>query len=144
MQADILQAVAEIDSLASVHEVEDLYRLEELASTFFKHPEAAEHLGVWFRLYERFPEDDGFGVFWSILHGIEAQPGYQALVVESLRRRPSQFPMRMVGGMLNAGFAAVGDVDLMGLLEGVAVNQHCPPAVRREAKDLIDYQRGRL
>lgn len=26
------------------------------------------------RVFERFPDDDGAGVFWAILHGIEAWP----------------------------------------------------------------------
>src|SRR5436189_4738812 len=93
MQADIARLVAEIDSLASVNEVQDLFRLEELMRQFFAHPAAAEHLAVWFRLFERFPEDDAFELFWSILHGVEALPGYEPFVVESIRKRPSRFPL---------------------------------------------------
>jgi hypothetical protein len=40
-----------------------------------------------FRVFERFPDDDGAGVLWSIVHGVEslAQP-YEAPLRASLER----------------------------------------------------------
>jgi hypothetical protein len=48
------------------------------------------HLRVLFRVFERFPEEDGSGVLWSIVHGIEALDiDYEAALRESLSRQPS-------------------------------------------------------
>src|SRR5690349_13868815 len=116
---DMTQLVAAVDSISSVDDADQLAALERAVGEFFTSSAAAEHLDVWFRLFERFPEDDGYEMFWSILHGIEAQPGYEPLVVESVRRRPSQFPVLMLNRMLNAGQTAAGDVDLLALLESV-------------------------
>src|ERR1700723_1101145 len=48
-------------------------------------------------VFERFPEDDGAGVFWSILHGLEALTGYEPALVRSVQKRPSEFGVLMVG-----------------------------------------------
>jgi len=39
--------------------------------------------------FERFPFDDGYETFWGVLHGMESKDGYELLVVESVRRKPS-------------------------------------------------------
>jgi hypothetical protein len=136
------EVVAAIDRLASVRAPNDLARLQELAERYFALPEAPEHLGVWFRLYERFPEDDAFGVFWTVLHGVEAQPNFEQLVIESVRRRPSGFPVRMVNGLLNAGIRQVGGVQLLELLQEVAGDDRSPPGLREEAVGFLEYQRS--
>ena len=101
---DISQIVAAIDGLSSIEEAED--RLEALIPAYFTHPEAAQHLRVWFRLFERFPEDDNH-YFWQLLHGLEHRADSSPLVVESVRRRPSGVPLRMVNRMLNAGITPI-------------------------------------
>lgn len=45
---------------------------------------------ILFRVFERFPEEDGAGVLWSIVHGVEALPfSYESFLRESMARRPS-------------------------------------------------------
>lgn len=143
MGEGIREVVAAVDALPTVDAVDDLARLQDCADRFFPDPRAADHLGVWFRLYERFPEADGHGVFWSVLHGLEAQPGYGWLVVESVLRRPSRFPVSMANRLLNEGVQSVGGVDLLGLLGAVAADPQCAPSVREDARGILDYQRGR-
>jgi hypothetical protein len=54
-------------------------------------------LPTLFRIFERFPEDDGAGVFWSIVHGIESTDlDYEELLRESLARQPSEFCQLML------------------------------------------------
>lgn len=56
-----------------------------------------DSLSVLFGVFERFPDDDGAGVFWSIVHGIESLPyDYAALLAESYRRRPSEMAQIML------------------------------------------------
>ncbi len=142
MDEGIEALIAEIDALPSVDTADHLSRLQTLADRYFAAPDAADHLGVWFRLYERFPEDDGLGVFWFILHKIETYSEYNGLVVESVRRRPSQFPVMMLHRLLNAGVRRVGDVELLELLQCVAADEQCLPSVRKSAAGFIEHQQG--
>jgi hypothetical protein len=49
-----------------------------------------EHVAVLFRVFERFPDQDGAGVLWSIVHGVEALPfEYETGLRESMARTPS-------------------------------------------------------
>jgi hypothetical protein len=138
---DVRDISTEVDALA-LNDPDDFDRLDALAVEFFRHPQAAEHLGLWFRLYERFPESDGHGVFWSILHGIEAQPGYEQSVVESVLRNPTHFPVLMVNRLINGRVADVGGVNLFGLLRTVAEDERASPEIREDAAGYLAYQRG--
>lgn len=82
------------------------------------HPEQAipELLSV----FERYPEEDGFGVVWSVLHGLEALPNYEPELLRSLARQPSEFGVLMVGRMLNSGTRKVAGVSLLETLRGLA------------------------
>ena len=46
--------------------------------------------------------DDGYGVFWTILHGLEDIPDYESALFASLRRRPSMMALSMACRVLNA------------------------------------------
>lgn len=141
MDRDIRQIVAEIDALSPASPDDlDLDRLQALADEYFSLPEAPVFLDVWFRLYERYPESDGHGVFWSILHGIEAQPGSGEFVVASVRCQPTRFPLSMLNRMINAGVESVGEVDLLALLRSVAADERCSPAIRSDARRFLGHQ----
>src|ERR1700733_10885117 len=115
---DIMSQVVEcVDGITSVHDVEQLAALEKSVECYFASPEASQHLQVWFRLFERFPEDDAYGIFWAILHGIERHEGYEPLVVESVGRQPSRFAVSMINRILNAGQTHVDGANLLSLLE---------------------------
>ena len=64
-------------------------------------------LPVLFGIFERFPEDDGAGVFWSIVHGVEALPyNYESLLRESYGRVPSEMSKVMLARLANSPGAA--------------------------------------
>jgi hypothetical protein len=134
------QVVEAVDSISSVREVDELALLQGLIDHYFASAEAAQHLEVWFRLFERFPSDDAYEMFWSILHGIEDQPGFEPLVVESVRRQPSRFPVMMLNHLLNSGQVVVDGVDLLSLLRSVATDKSCLPIVRQDAHRFAQYQ----
>ena len=108
----------------------------------FEHPERG--IDALLGVLERFPEGDGYGVFWSILHALESLPGYQNKLVESVLRRPSEMTVTMINRMLNAGLTEVGGTNLLILLENVARNQTYPAAIREEAKGYIEWQNRRI
>jgi hypothetical protein len=88
------------------------------------HPEQAipELLSV----FERYPEEEGSGVVWGVLHGLEALPNYEPELLRSLARQPSEFGVRMVGRLLNAGTKEVGGVSLLETLRELAAAASSP------------------
>lgn len=55
-------------------------------------------LSTLFGVFERFPNDDGAGVLWSIAHGIEGlNVDYEQLLRDSLARQPSDMGKIMLG-----------------------------------------------
>jgi hypothetical protein len=142
MGRDIHQVVADIDALPTA-DGDDLGRLQTLIDEYFASAAAAAHIDVWFRLYERFPDDHGHGVFWTILHGIEAQPGSDAAVVASVNRRPTHYPVLMVNRMLNGGIRKAAGADLLKLLQQVAGDERSAAGVREDAERYLAHQRGR-
>src|SRR5262249_59058044 len=144
MTDDVRQLVAAIDALSLVEATDDLSQLQDLADRYFTHPKSGDHLDVWFRLYERFPENDGGGGFWGILHGIESLPGSNEHVVASVRRKATHFPVLMVNRMLNAGITSVAGTSLVDLLREVAADGRCSDGVCRDAERFLDRHRGRI
>jgi hypothetical protein len=51
---------------------------------------------VLLHVFERFPDEDGAGVLWGIVHGLESLPGYESLLLESAESRPTPFKRIMV------------------------------------------------
>lgn len=134
----------EIEALASVADENSVARLVSLTDDFFQQANAEGRLEVWFRFFERFPEEDGFETFWSILHGIERLPGYETLVVGSVERRVSQFPVLMINRVINGGITTVEGMDLISLLEAVAESPSVLPSVREDALGFLEYQRAKI
>ena len=49
-----------------------------------------DHLPILFRVFERFPSEDGAGVLWGIVHGVEALPfDYEPALLASIDRKTS-------------------------------------------------------
>jgi hypothetical protein len=139
--AEITAAVAAITSLT---DVDQLKQLDAMAVDYagLPKPEAEAGLEIWFRLYERFPDDDGYGVCWSILHLVEGyHPVSDQFVVTSVRRTPTEFPVMMVNRLLNGGIKTVGDVDLLALLQSVADAPEHPSIIRETAQGFVEHQK---
>ncbi|HVK52487.1 MAG TPA: hypothetical protein VM469_12220 [Pseudoxanthomonas sp.] len=60
-------------------------------------PPELEAISILFNVFERFPDDDGAGVLWSIVHGVESLAhDYEPLLVASNRRAPSHMAAVML------------------------------------------------
>lgn len=108
-----------LDEVEAIQAIEEnmLFSLEQIVNDYFNHPQAGEFLDVWFGLYERC-EDNSNGIFMTILHRIETyHPKFNHLVVESVLRRPSSFPLMMLNRLINGGFTEVDGVDLQKLYD---------------------------
>ncbi len=135
--------ISALDSIRSVDDEAELERLDSAVSQVLASDRPELGTDALLRIFERFPEKDGYGVFWSILHGLEKIPGYEAALVESVRRRPSLFGLDMINRILNVGRRQVNGVDLLALLEEVAGSPEPSGVVKENAKDLVEWQRGR-
>lgn len=80
-------------------------------------------------------------MFWGIVHTLEASTSYEPLLVESLRRKPTQFGLLMVNRLLNGGIRDVDGIDLLRLLEEIASSSTQPAAVIEKAKNFLGHQR---
>jgi hypothetical protein len=61
-------------------------------------------LPILFGVFERFPDDDGEGVLWSIAHGIESLSfDYEPPLRQSLQRKPSFMGRMMLQRLQKAG-----------------------------------------
>ena len=52
-------------------------------------------------VFERFPDEDGAGVMWSIIHGLETIEGYESILEESARARPTWMKSVMLKRIAN-------------------------------------------
>lgn len=77
--------------------------LDDLLDELWSRGLAAGSLPILFGVFERFPEDDGAGVLWSIVHGIESLPiDYEPALRESLRRKSSFMGRAMLERVVKA------------------------------------------
>jgi hypothetical protein len=85
-------------------------------------------------LFERYPVDeDGCGVFWSALHGLEALPGYETHLLQSVENSPSEFGVMMLGRLLNANTDTINGTSIVSVLNRVSESDRAPARVRKLA-----------
>lgn len=64
--------------------------LDDLLAELWEAGVPARALPILFGVFERFPGDDGAGVLWSIVHGVEGLGlDYEPALRDSLERQPS-------------------------------------------------------
>ena len=72
--------------------------LDDLLAELWDAGVPARALPTLFGVFERFPEDDGAGVLWSIVHGVEGLDlDYEQPLRDSLARQPSDMGKIMLG-----------------------------------------------
>ena len=94
-----------------------------------------------FGIFERFPQEDGRGVYWAIVHGLEDRGGYEQALLDSVRRSPSPFALTMLNRISNDGQADCAGVSIASILTEVASSARVSPEVRQEAAEFLEYQR---
>lgn len=143
MSLEIQNLIANLDSIASVEDPDELQRLEDSVNRLLASEKPEHGIDALLRVFERFPNKDGFGIFWSILHGLEGLPNYQEKLIESVNRHPSHFSLMMINRMLNAGQTEVKGTDLLSVLKRVATDERQEEEIRRDAQHLVEWQQSR-
>jgi hypothetical protein len=69
-----------------------------------------------FILFDRFPADDGSGVFWSALHGMEFVGDYENLLLMHHRKSPSEMTEILLRRILKSGQTHIGEVEISVLI----------------------------
>lgn len=104
--------------------------LEELLTELWatEHPELGlDHIFV---LLERYPEEDGNGVFWSILHGIEQINEYEQNLLVSLNRQPTLMTVIMVHRIARTGQIKILGKEIKAIYMELMTNPQTLPSLR--------------
>lgn len=91
--------------------------LDKLFEDVFHSPEPAEYYPAIFKLFERFAKEDGSGVFWSALHGMEAIGKYEDELVRSFQHAPTEMSESMLIRLKNSGETHASGVSIAMLLD---------------------------
>jgi hypothetical protein len=129
--------VHELSEFTDPNSETQLRRLEELLSSLDPSACGEAEFEALLEVFERFPEHDGFGVFWSIVHLLEACTGYEQELVRSVRRKPVEFNLTMINRLLNAGVPEVGGQPLDGLLASAEESHEADQRARQVARGFM-------
>jgi len=134
--------VTALAMFTSPHDVNQLQTLEA-ATRVCQAKLTGEEFRAVFDLFERFPDEDGYGIFWSLVHAVEAAGGYEAALLESVGRKPVEFNVMMIGRLLNAGVLECSGQNLEVLLKLVAAREGISAEARLTAQNLLSNGRRR-
>jgi len=121
----------------------DVEQLDKLAHVINGISETNESLFLvepMLRIFERFPESDGFGIFWSILHKIEGIPGYEPYLLASVKRKPTDFSITMINRIINDGQNSIEGKNLLCLLAEIEADTHYSENIRNVAREYLEYK----
>jgi len=119
-----------LTSFTNPKDAEQLQKLDALISQVMPEECGEEELRSLFNVFERFPEEDGYGVC----------NGCDEALIKSVKRKPVEFNIRMVNRLLNSGTNMVGGESLIELLSTVAEAADVLPSVRESANTFLGHQ----
>ena len=90
-----------------------------------------------FTVFERFPDDDGAGVLWSIVHGVERFKAYDRELVASLRRQPSMMGLTMLMRIKNSGANIMGGIEFGSLLTELLHHEKILPGLKEDVVKMM-------
>lgn len=129
-----------IEHFTEPHDENQLRLLEEALGATRATDLGESEFRALLSIFERFPEDDGYGIFWSIVHCLEDCEGYESALIESVARSPTRFNLLMVNRLMNGGITEIEGEPLLSVLASAAANPAASANARRSAQDFIEYQ----
>ena len=82
-------------------ETDDLELLEEYIDEIWENEQEESFIETLFEVFENNSKHDGYGIFWTILHGIETIPNFEKYVLSSISKQVSDFSLIMAIRILN-------------------------------------------
>ena len=125
------------------HDEEQLRLLDEAVGAVDSKACGEKEFRALLGVFERFQEDDGYEVFWSIVHCLEACTGYELTLIESVTRCPVEFNVLMINRLLNGGVVQINNQSLLSVLVSVSSNPTASAEVKRSAQLFVEYQQKR-
>jgi len=142
MTKSTAELVAALDAFGG-QDTCDLKALDTLLAEALSLPPDAALDSALFGIFERFPEEDGHSVYWTLVHGLEGRGAYEVSLLASVRRAPSPFTLTMLDRIWNAGQTQCAGETIRSILKSVAGSPDASPHVRSEARRLLAHQQGR-
>jgi hypothetical protein len=128
---------AALASFTHPHDAEQLRSLEQTVSSLTPASLTEEDFRAVFDLFERFPEEDEYGIFWSLLHAVEAVGGYELALLESVQRTPAGFNVAMLCRFLNGGVKEIAGRNLVSLVTAVVARRDISTRARETAEEAL-------
>jgi hypothetical protein len=129
-----------LKGFTSPQDEKQLRRLDDTVAAVNSEDCGQEEFRALLDVFERFPDEDGFGVFWSIIHCLEACTGYESTLIESVTRMPVKFNILMVNRLINSGITQVNGHLLLSVLTSVTSHLSATSSAKESAQDFIEYQ----
>jgi hypothetical protein len=128
------------DIIADINQFEptdgNWLRLDTLLNELWETGDQEYFTADLLKVFERFPEEDGAGVFWSIIHGVESFKSYERDLVDSLNRHPSEMALLMLRRIKNTGAKTVGGIEISKIVSDLFYNERTTPTLRQELKEI--------
>lgn len=143
MKASINNIIEGLNGISEISNSDELKLLDNLVQNLaeVEHPELA--IESLLQIFERFPEEDGSGVFWSILHALESFAGYESFLLASLKRKPTEFTVIMANRIMNDGQLKIDGVYINSLLQSISDTSSNSKRIRELADRFIEYQKNK-
>ena len=121
---------------------DNVHRLNELLAGFAALPGCERVAPALLALLERHPQAD-FGTPGPLVHVLESQPGYPALLAQSLERQPTELSAWMANRLLNSKLPKDERVVWLKRLTTVTSHPKAAAGVRDSAIRFLDFQASR-
>lgn len=133
------EILAEIDSFAPPND--DWDKLQSLLDELWTKGTPEDAVPNIIAVFERYAiNEDGCGVFWSALHGLETLRGYEPYLLDSVQKSPSEFVVMMLGRILNAKIDMICDTSITTTLNAVAQSQTNAEPIREMASAFLQQR----
>lgn len=111
--------------------------LDDLVTALLDCPTPEKGIIPLFKVLERFPEEDGGGVLWSVVHGLEHMGGYEQELLNSLNRQPSLMGLIMLRRIENTGQSEIAELKISAIYTGLLHHAKVSKSMQENISELI-------
>lgn len=111
--------------------------LEDLINELWNTEQAEKGIINLLKVMERFPDEDGDGVLWSIVHGIEEIDNYEQKLLDSLGRQPSHLGVLMIHRIENSNQTKICGKNIKEIYKELLVHPKLTGEVREDLKKYL-------
>lgn len=99
--------------------------LDKLVIELWNSPHPEDGINSIFKLFQKYPIDDGSGVFWSILHGLETLD-YEQKLCSALLKKPFYIGIIMLIRIEKSGAKTIAGKSINELKNNIRTNPNTP------------------